>query len=396
MTQRLSRIFAFFLVFAGLWACRLSLPAQAASAPSTTAAVQAPQLPPDEYLRAKVLSVQDKGTATDQLETDRMFAFHVRLLTGKDKGQELTVEYSAADAKNNNRVFKTGDTIVVVKSYQVDGSVSWYVADNYRLPSLFWLAVFFFVLAVAFGGWRGFTSMLGLAASVVIILYFIVPRIVSGTNPFHVVLIGTFAIAAVSLYLAHGFRKRTTIAFAGTTITLGLSALFAAFAVGVARMYGMGNEQALYLQNGDFGNIDLRGLLLGGIMLGVLGVLDDITTAQAAVVDELKLANPKLTFRELYRRGLSVGREHIASLVNTLFLAYAGASLPLFLLFSMYKEQPVWFILNNEIISEEVIRTLVGSVCLILAVPITTALAAAVFSKIAPDEDAGDGHVHSH
>jgi uncharacterized membrane protein len=137
--------------------------------------------------------------------------------------------------------------------------------------------------------------------------------------------------------------------------------------------------------------------LLGGIMLGVLGVLDDITTAQSAVVDELKRANPSLPFKELYKRGLSVGREHIASLVNTLFLAYAGASLPLFMLFTVYRDQPVWFLLNNEVISEEIVRTLVGSVCLILAVPITTALAAAIFGKTGPDKTTDhQGHAHVH
>ncbi len=353
-------------------------------------------LPPDEYVRAKVLSVEEKGSRVDALgETDRLTDYRVRLLNGAEKGQEIGIEASAMGVKSTQRVIKAGDVVVVVRSVQVDGSVRWYIADNYRLPTLFWLTVGFFILAVLFGGWRGFTSMLGLAASVFIILGYIVPQILGGGNPFHATLIGTFAIAALSLYLAHGFNKRTSIAFAGTLITLVLSALFAALAVSLARMNGFGNEQSLYLQNGDFGAIDLRGLLLGGIMLGVLGVLDDITTAQSAVVDELKRANPSLSFHELYRRALSVGREHIASLVNTLFLAYAGASLPLFLLFSVYKDQPVWFLLNNEVISEEIVRTLVGSVCLILAVPITTALAAWVFGKTGADEKAAP-HTHVH
>ena len=353
-------------------------------------------LPPDEYVRAKVLSVEEKGSRVDALgETDRLTDYRVRLLNGAEKGQEIGIEASAMGVKSTQRMIKAGDVVVVVRSAQVDGSVRWYIADNYRLPTLFWLTVGFFILAVLFGGWRGFTSMLGLAASVFIILGYIVPQILGGGNPFHATLIGTFAIAALSLYLAHGFNKRTSIAFAGTLITLVLSALFAALAVSLARMNGFGNEQSLYLQNGDFGAIDLRGLLLGGIMLGVLGVLDDITTAQSAVVDELKRANPSLSFHELYHRALSVGREHIASLVNTLFLAYAGASLPLFLLFTVYKDQPVWFLLNNEVISEEIVRTLVGSVCLILAVPITTALAAWVFSKTGADENAAP-HSHAH
>ncbi len=370
------------------------LPMIAGAQPDDVAA-RAKDLPPDEYLRAKVLSIKDMGTQDDELETERLVEYRVRVTYGKDKGRELTIKSSQNVAKNAVRTVKVGDVIVAVKSYQIDGTVSYYLADNYRLPTLEVLAAIFFALTVLFGGVRGFTSALGLGASVMLILGFIVPRILAGGDPFMITLAGVFMIAAISLYLAHGFNRRTTVAFAGTLITLSISAAVAYASVAVSRLYGMGSEQALYLQNGDFGNIDLRGLLLGGIMLGVLGVLDDITTAQSAVVEELKRAKPDLTFSDLYRRGLSVGREHIASLVNTLFLAYAGAALPLFLLFSVYKGTPVWFTLNGEILSEEIVRTLVGSVCLILAVPITTAIAAAFFTRYAPDEHA-HGRAHAH
>lgn len=376
----------FFMVALGLLcvAPQVGAVAYPALTPTEEAQVaQAKSLPPDEYLRAKILSIDDKGA-------------RVALTDGPKKGDQLTIQMDEAATQNGQRKFDVGDKVVVVKSYQIDGSASYYLADNYRLPMLEILAALFFLLAVVFGGVRGFTSVLGLGASVLVILKFIVPRIIAGQNPFHVTLAGAFIIAAVSLYLAHGFNRRTTVAFAGTVITLTLSTGVAVAAVSLSRLYGMGSEQALYLQNGDFGNIDLRGLLLGGIMLGVLGVLDDITTAQSAVIEELKRANLQLTFGDLYKRGISVGKEHIASLVNTLFLAYAGAALPLFLLFAVYKEAPVWFTLNSEIISEEIVRTLVGSVCLILAVPITTALAAAFFTRYPPDEHAHGSTPHHH
>ncbi|HYC80108.1 MAG TPA: YibE/F family protein, partial [Candidatus Binatia bacterium] len=141
--------------------------------------------------------------------------------------------------------------------------------------------------------------------------------------------------------------------------------------------------------------LNLRGLLLGGIILGVLGVLDDITTAQSAAVYEIRRANPALPFKELYSRGLSIGREHISSLVNTLFLAYAGASLPLFLFFTAGDHpQPFWVTLNSEFIAEELIRTLVGSVALMLAVPITTFLAAYYFSRRPVEQSAAGEHSH--
>jgi hypothetical protein len=184
--------------------------------------------------------------------------------------------------------------------------------------------------------------------------------------------------------LMHPFpnaNHRTSIALASTLLALGFSVGLAAAFVRLASLFGTGSEAAFYLQYGGYQMLNLRGLLLGGIIVGTLGVLDDITTAQVATVEEISIADPRLSFAELYRRGLSVGREHIASLVNTLALAYAGASLPLFLIFSINKVQPIWVILNGEPVAEEFVRTLVGSSGLIIAVPISTWLAAYFFSR---------------
>ena len=151
----------------------------------------------------------------------------------------------------------------------------------------------------------------------------------------------------------------------------------------------------MFIQTGELSAVNLRGLLLGGIIIGALGVLDDITTAQTAAIDEISKANPRLGFRELYRSGTSIGREHIASLINTLALAYAGASLPILLLFSINEEMPMWTILNSEFMAEEIVRTLVGSSALLLAVPISTYLAARAFAH-GKHTRAATGHVHSH
>jgi uncharacterized membrane protein len=159
-------------------------------------------------------------------------------------------------------------------------------------------------------------------------------------------------------------------------VTLAFATGLADLIVGLAHLSGRGSDEALFLQTGYLETVNLRGLLLGGIVLGALGVLDDITTAQAAAVEEISRADPGLGVRDLYRRGLSVGREHITSLVNTLVLAYAGASLPLFILFTLNTNQPLWVTLNSEFVAEEIARTIIGSLALTLAVPITTALAA--------------------
>jgi len=352
-----------------------------AAAPEEAQMLAAQNLLPDEYSVGKITSLVKEGERNIGGENWGFKIYEIRIIKGKEKGRAVFIELDDFYAANKNRSFKIGDSVIVVKSYQLDTSAKYYIADSYRLKPLIFIALLFLLAAIIFGRLRGFTSVLGLATTVGVIVAYLVPQIASGANPYYVSLAAAAIIATLSLFLAHGFSVRTTIAYVGTLLALGLSALLAASWVTWARLFGMGSEEALFLQGSELGDINLRGLLLGGIILGVLGILDDITTAQAAVVEELKRANPKLTFAELYRRGLSVGREHIASLINTLFLVYAGASLPLFLLFAVNKIQPLWFIVNSESIAEEIVRTLVGSVCLILAVPITTALAALFYGR---------------
>ena len=258
----------------------------------------------------------------------------------------------------------------------------YYITDRYRLPAIFFAILLFVIVAVLFGRIRGFTSLIGLAMSAGVLIGFVVPQILAGHDPLTICLIGAAIIALVSLYLAHGFNKRTTIALCGTLITLAVSALLAVLFVSMAKLIGLATDQSFYLELGTNISLNLRGLLLGGIIIGALGVLDDVTIGQSATVYELKDANPNLNGKELYRRAMSVGREHIASLINTLFLAYAGISLPIILyLVAFQNGVPLWFALNGEPIAEEIVRTMVGSIGIILAVPITTFIAAWIFSK---------------
>ncbi len=239
----------------------------------------------------------------------------------------------------------------------------------------------FCIVTIVFGRRRGAAAIIGLLVSIAVLIWFIIPRIAAGGSPLFIALSGATVIAVISHIVSHGVRRRTFISLSGTLATVWLSAPLALVAVSAVRLSGVGSDEAFYLSVGVFGAIDLRGLLLGGIVLGALGILDDVTSTQAATVDEISQADPTLGVRELYRRGLSVGREHIAALVNTLALAYVGASLPLFLLLAEGGGMPTWLVANGELIVEEVIRTLVGSTALILAVPLTTILAAWIFGR---------------
>ncbi|MGH2349651.1 MAG: YibE/F family protein [bacterium] len=327
--------------------------------------------PPDEFFRGLVMAVTAEQEQTIAGASQIEQTVTVRL--DGNGGTVVEAAYTDVMGAERARVLRPGDRVVVARAQDL-GQTAYYVVDRYRLPPIIMMALLFVVMTVAFSRVRGLSSLVGLAITVVVLVQFIVPRILAGDNPLVITVGGALVIAFVSIYLAHGFNRRTTIAVAGTLITLGIAAGLAIAFVSLAALFGAGSEEAFYLQLG-LQVVNLRGLLLGGIILGALGVLDDITTGQAAAVQEISLANPQLGPRELYRRGLSVGTEHITALVNTLFLAYAGASLPLFILFTVNVDQPMWVTVNSEFVAEEIVRTLVGSSALVLAVPITTLLA---------------------
>ena len=249
---------------------------------------------------------------------------------------------------------------------------------------------------VAFGRWQGVRSLLGLGLSFVVIVSFVVPAILHGHSPVLVAVTGAMAIMLISLYLSHGVGPKTTAAVVGTALALGLTAALAIAFVAAASLTGLASEEA---QNANYavGGLSLRGLLLAGIIIGGLGVLDDVTMSQASLVDELHHANPTAGMAALVTGALRVGRDHIAATVNTLFLAYAGAALPLLILF-VTGQDSLGTVATTEIVAVEVVRALCGSVGLIAAVPLTTVLAALLATEEpAPDQahaSAGARHAH--
>ena len=343
------------------------------------------------YLTADIVKVKEEGVNEILGQEYRYQILQVKLEDGSEAELRNDIQPGAEDSQ---RVHE-GESVVLSKISTEEGD-QYVIADKFRVPSVILIFALFFVLTIIFAGLKGLSSMLGLMFTIYVLIDFVVPRIVNGQDPLLISLIGSAIIAFVSIYMAHGFNKRTTVALAGTMVTIMIAMVLALFFVSVAQLSGTGSEEALLLNVSSTMQINLRGLLLGGMIFGVLGVLDDVTTAQAAAVDEIKKANPKLGFEELYQGGISVGKEHIVSLVNTLVLAYIGSSFPLLLLFSLNQGVPLWITLNSEFIMEEVIRTLVGSTALIFAVPITTVMAAFVFARHTSTGKAEPQYIHKH
>jgi len=356
---------------------------------------QEQRTPKTEYFKAKVtelISNKNNSDPNDPAYDQTIQKVRIVITNGSEKGMGQDVTYYPKSADPQQQL-KVGEIVYVTKVDDGD-NIYYGVSERYRLTALWWLAILFVILVTAIGRYKGFGSLLGLGFSFLVIAKFIVPQILAGKDPVIICLIGSVAIAVVAIYIAHGFRLRTSLAVLSTIITIAIALGLDYLIIHWLKLFGAGSEEAIYAQFLQTGTINLRGLLLGGIIIGVLGVLDDITTAQAAVVDELRRANPLLTFKELYERGMSVGKEHIASLINTLVLAYVGASFPLVLLFQQF-EQPFSYIVNSELVAEEIARTLIGSSALIIAVPLTTALTAYIMKK-RPLSALGKAAEHSH
>lgn len=298
----------------------------------------------------------------------------VLITKGSLKGKEITVEAGDIPIVGQPK-YEPGDEVLISYSQDFEGKDVFYISDYVRRRPLLFLFLIFVILALIVGGWRGGSSLLGLGISFLVIFAFILPQIYAGRDPVSIAIIGSLLIIPISFYLSHGFNRKTTTAIFGTLIALMITGILAKTFVGLAKLTGYASEEAAFLQVARPGIVNIRGLVLAGIIIGTLGVLDDITISQAAIAQQLKEANPKVKFKELFVRAMNVGQDHIASMVNTLVLVYTGAALPLLLLF-IDNPHPFSEVINYEIIAEEAIRTLVGSIGLITAVPITTLLAA--------------------
>ncbi|WP_440082460.1 YibE/F family protein [Streptosporangium sp. LJ11] len=305
----------------------------------------------------------------------------VELTSGPQTGHFIT---SGLPSGPGSQKFAAGDDVILVHTPGGELEVPPYQISDHDRSSPLWLAgVAFAAAVIAFGRWRGVMALAGLAITFVLLLLFVIPAILTGQQPLLVAIVGAAAIMLAVLYLTHGFTVPTSMAVIGTLISLSLTGVLSYAAIGIAQLNGITDESSFYLDVSY--RINTEGLLLASIIIGSLGVLDDVTVTQAVTVTELAHANPGYTFAQLYRAAARVGRAHIASVINTIILAYAGASLPLLLLVSV-GDQPIGEVVTNPVIATEIVRSVVGTLGLIAAVPITTALAALASARRAtPD-----------
>ena len=327
-----------------------------------------------EILRARIVEVLEEGVL-DQGEVSQPYQLlRLEITSGPLSGQELTVDYGSLVFTNESRLFQKGDRVLVERTRTMEGEDVFHVTDYVRTSPLLWLTALFIAATLLLSGWQGLRSLLGMGVSLVVILFFIVPQILDGRNPLIVAILGSVVMMGISLYLVYGWNSKTHVAVAGLLLSLIVTGLLAVWSVNWTRLSGFGAEEAGFLQVAGV-QLDTRGLLLAGIIIGTLGALDDIAIGQSSTIFELRKANPDLTWLELFRHGMTVGRDHIAAMVNTLLLAYVGAALPLVLMFSVFTES-VGVTINREIIAEEIVRTLVGSLGLLAGVPLTSVIAA--------------------
>lgn len=349
-----------------IWAVRnITLPSNNAASQSTIGS--------GTYL-AEVVTITDEGQITLGTHPQLYQTMLVKVLQGEYKDQEFTISYGKNQIRSDDNRFTAGDKLYVMVGEGPDGALHASYSDFDRSRVLLILFIGFVLAVLAMGRRKGLGALLSLCFSMFIILCYIIPHILNGEDPVLISLIGSGILLGISLYMTYGWNLKTHASVISMILTLlitgGLSALF----VSLAHLNGYGDENALYLIQMSSIQINVQGLLLGGMIIGTLGILDDLVTSQSAAVVEIHGANPALNMRQTFLRAIHIGQDHVAATVNTLVLSYTGASLPLLLVFTL-AQGSYQYLINSEMLAEEIVRTLVGSLGLVFAVPISTLIA---------------------
>ncbi len=341
--------------------------------------------------RAKVLEVvkEEKTVLLEEIGKELEVltqTLAVQILSGAEKGKAVTLE-------NDYIKLREGDVFFIEKTSSPGEDDRYVVRERDRQFPILILLLVFVAAILLFGGKQGLRSLLSLAGGFLVIVYLLLPMLTKGYSPILVSIGFAAVILFIAIFFTHGFNRESSVAFSGTIIAVILTGLLAYFSVWVMQLTGFNTEETMYLNLGNAVKLNFHGLLLGGILIGVLGILDDIAVTQSAVVSEIYNSAGHLTEREVYLKAMRVGREHVSALVNTLVLAYTGASLPLLLLLSNY-DYPLRFVISQEFFATEIVRTIVGSIGLVLTVPITTLLAVYLLKGYKGKSALGRAHSH--
>ncbi len=350
------------------------------------------QVPDTEvFERARVTAVTDEGTAPvpGTNASDKVQTLTAIVLSGPDKGARPTFE-------NDFTQLTVGEEFYIRHATsQEDGTDVWTMSDPYRLNVLIALGIAFLALLFIFGGFQGMRGLISLLGSLVLIFYVLIPSIYAGHSAVLVSIGISSLIVIAGSYITHGVNRTTTAAMLGMVGTVAVTSAATFAVIHFGHFSGFTSETNAYLNIDTNGRISMIGLLFGGIVIGLLGVLYDIAIGQAIAVEELYMAG-QYTARQTFSRAMRIGREHIGALVNTLAIAYVGTALPLLLLFKESTDS-IAYVLNGEIFATEVVRILMGSIGLVLAVPITTLLATYLLQGVRERRGAASpSHSHSH
>lgn len=355
-----------------------------------------------QTVRAEVVQITEEGQVDLSGHSQTYQLARVKILEGEYAGIPMEIDYGKRQVRLDDYLLKLGDKIMVSISKTPANVVNAYFVDFVRTTPLLWLFGIFALSIIVISRWKGVRSLLSMLFSLWVIISYIIPHILAGEDPLTVSIIGSVILLGVTLYLTYGWNLKTHSAVLGMIFVLLLTGGLSWAFVVLTRLNGSGDENNMFLMQMLQTPINMRGLLLGGYIIGALGVLDDLVTTQASAVFELHHANLTLGFRGLYNSAMRIGQDHVAATVNTLVLAYAGASLPMLLMFSLARGD-YGYLVNFAFIAEEIVRTLVGSLGLIAAVPLTTAIAIGFALRaealgrarqfLGP-EGSGDGHIH--
>lgn len=343
-----------------------------------------------ERLSAEVLEVvsEKEREITGTNATAKVQDVRVVIKEGDRAGEVVRFEVELVELKK-------GDNIHIYRIETITGREEFSYADYERRSTLIFVSIVFVLLLLLLTKWQGVRALLSLVGSVAAIVFLLIPALLAGYDPVLSSIGIAGAVLAMVLFVTHGVTARSVIAFAGTFLAVSITGLVALISASSMKLSGFSSDASVYLNFATNGSLDLSGLLLGSIIIGILGVLDDVSITQASVVQELKFANKGLGAKELYLRAIKVGRDHIGSLVNTLALAYVGVSLPLILLYAK-ADSSVWLTLNQEVVAAEILRIVVGSIGLVLAVPFTTAVAAWYWDNREVKEETDFNHCGHH